>query len=122
MQRSFFATFAIEVLFVFSTAVTNVLLDGTCAAPPRILADVSALSYMDLFDVLLGERVGPDDAAPECSGEFEFLLLGAVHIHKADRVGGEVYKVCVSLVLLVRVLFHGVDKRKVNCLSSSALV
>ena len=71
----------------------------------------------DLSDILLGNRVEADDAAVEGLVELEVLLLRTLHVQNVDRVVVRL-QTCVRLVLLVRVLVHGVDMRKENCLSS----
>ena len=56
-------------------------------------------------------------AAVERSVEFEVILLRALHIHNVDCVVVRL-SVSFSLVLFVKVLVHGLDKRTENCLSS----
>ena len=75
----------------------------------------------DFVDVLLGDRVEADDTAFEGVVELEVLLLRTIHVHDADRVVVRL-QMLASLVLLVRVLVHAVDKRQVDCLSSPRLM
>ena len=80
---------------------------------------MSALSlmWMTFFDVTLGHRVGAGDAAVEDLAEIEVFLLCALHVQRASR-RGEALQVCQTCAVCPRVLVHGFDRRKVNCLSS----
>ena len=91
----------------------NDLLDGMCANARRIVAYVSAVSLVgNIFDVLLGDHVEADNAA--VGGLVEPF---SIYVHNVDQVVVRLH-MFVSFVLVVRVLVRGVDKCKVNCLSS----
>ena len=73
----------------------------------------------NLVDVLLEDRVQADDVAVEGLVELEVLMLRALHVHNIDRVMVRFSRCFQALVLVITVLVYEVDKRKVNCLSSS---
>ena len=72
----------------------------------------------DFSDFLLGDRVEADNAAIEGVVELEVLFLRNLHVHNVDRVVVMLH-MSVSFVLLVWICVQEVDRRQVNCLSSS---
>ena len=57
--------------------------------------------------MLFGDRGQADDAAVEGLVQLEVLLLCTLNVHSVDPASGAALLKCVSLVLFVRVLFHG---------------
>ena len=103
-----------------STVRTPTISLTVCVQPHREswrMPPALSLIRTTYFDLLPRDRDEADDAAVEDFADLEVLLLCARHVHNVDRVAVRLL-MFVSLVLLVNVQVHGIDKEKVNCLSS----